>query len=46
MVVLSPHEVVGTVGPPVTVLPVMTGRGKLRLGYRIAGVEPYMRPEC
>ena len=36
----------GTVGPPVTVLPVVIGRRKLRLGYDIAGVEPHMRPEC
>ena len=46
MVFLSPHEVVGTVGPPATVLPVVIGLRKLRPGYDIAGVEPHMRPEC
>ena len=46
MVFLSPHEVVGTVGPPVTVLPVVLGRRKPRLGPSIDGVERHMRPEC
>ena len=46
MVFLSPHEVVETVGPQATVLPVVIGRRKLHPGPGIDGVEHHMRPEC
>ena len=46
MVVLFPLELADTVGPPVTVLIVVTGHRRLRLGYGIVIAEHHKQPEC
>ena len=46
MVFLSPHEVVGTVCPQVTALPVVISHRKLRPGPGIDDVKHHMQPEC